>query len=240
MKNQTQRILIALACLVLASTAQAQNATTGAVQGVVKNSANGSGLDGVTVVAKSDALQGTQTTSTRGGGRYKISNLPPGTYELTYFFNNEPVIRRKNIRVNINATAPVYVKFDPNATTGEVITIVRAAPAIDTADTKLVTRVTSDMLQKIPTPGANFEDALGVAPGSTGDAVGVSFSGSTSVENNYVVDGVNSTGLAYGTVGAPVINDFIEEIEIITGGYNAEYGRATGGDRQRCDQEWLQ
>jgi outer membrane receptor protein involved in Fe transport len=44
-----------------------------------------------------------------------------------------------------------------------------------------------------------------------------------------VVDGVNTTGLKYGTVGSPVINDFIEEIEVITGGYNAEYGRATGG-----------
>ena len=56
-----------------------------------------------------------------------------------------------------------------------------------------------------------------------------SFSGSSSLENQYFVDGVNTTGLTFGTVGTPVINDFIEEIEVITGGYNAEYGRATGG-----------
>jgi hypothetical protein len=47
----------------------------------------------------------------------------------------------------------------------------------------------------------------------------VSFSGSSGLENQYYVDGVNTTGLTFGTVGSPVINDFIEEIEVITGGY---------------------
>ncbi|MBL0220505.1 MAG: TonB-dependent receptor [Myxococcales bacterium] len=70
---------------------------------------------------------------------------------------------------------------------------------------------------------------LGAAAGSQGDGLGVSFSGSSSLENQYYVDGVNTTGLTFGTVGSPVINDFIEEVEVITGGYNAEFGRATGG-----------
>src|SRR5207253_287555 len=71
--------------------------------------------------------------------------------------------------------------------------------------------------------------ALGAAAGSQNDGLGTSFSGSSSLENQYYVDGVNTTGLTLGTVGSPVINDFIKEIEVITGGYNAEYGRATGG-----------
>src|SRR5438477_404023 len=87
---------------------------------------------------------------------------------------------------------------------------------------------TSGALQGV-VPGRTFLDALGAAAGSQGDDLGVAFSGSTSLENQYYVDGVNTTGLTYGTAGSAVINNFIEEIEVITGGYDAEYGRATGG-----------
>ena len=50
-----------------------------------------------------------------------------------------------------------------------------------------------------------------------------------SLENRYIVDGIDITGLTFGNVGTPVLNEFIEELEVVTGGYNAEYGRATGG-----------
>src|SRR5690606_36814976 len=52
--------------------------------------------------------------------------------------------------------------------------------------------------------------------------------GSTSLENVYVVDGVNTTGLVTAGIATPLINEFIEEIQVITGGYQAEYGRSTG------------
>ena len=53
--------------------------------------------------------------------------------------------------------------------------------------------------------------------------------GSTSLENRVVLDGVDVTGITYGNVGATVINDFVQQVEVITGGYNAEHGRSTGG-----------
>ena len=51
---------------------------------------------------------------------------------------------------------------------------------------------------------------MGSAPGASGDLYGVSFSGSSSLENNYVVDGINTTGLTYGTTTSPLLNNFIE------------------------------
>ena len=59
--------------------------------------------------------------------------------------------------------------------------------------------------------------------------VGTSFNGATGPENNFLIDGVNTTNPAFGLVGTQLTLEFIEETEIITGGYNAEYGRATGG-----------
>src|SRR6185295_15084399 len=74
-----------------------------------------------------------------------------------------------------------------------------------------------------------FESALGSVPGSSNDGAGVAFSGASGLENRYVVDGNDITGLTFGNVGSPILNEFIHEIVAVTGGYNAEYGRATGG-----------
>ena len=223
-------IAAALAGAVLGAaqgSAWAQSATAGAVQGVVSDNANGQALTGVTVVVTSPALQGTQSGISETTGFYKITNLPPGTYVVTFYYANVTV-RRTDIIVNANKTTPVFVKLDLTQVGGEVIEI-KGTPNIDTTSTTQGITIGRDYTRNIPVPGRSFEDTLGAAAGSAGDDLGVSFSGSTSLENQYIVDGVNTTGLTFGTVGSPIINQFIEEIEIITGGYQAEYGRATGG-----------
>src|SRR4029079_13699817 len=60
-------------------------------------------------------------------------------------------------------------------------------------------------------------------------AVGFSFGGATGPENNFLIDGLNATNPGLGLQGTNFSVEFIKETEIITGGYNAEYGRATGG-----------
>ncbi len=212
----------------LGQRAFAQTAVTGAIQGVVTDKATGDGLAGVTVVVTSPALQGTQSAITDGSGQYKITNLPPGTYSATFYYS-DITVRRNNILVSINKTTPGYVAMNTSQAGGEVIVIDAKAPSIDPTSTTQGVTLDQDYTKNIPVPGRTFESALGAAAGSAGDDLGVSFSGSTSLENTYVVDGVNTTGLTYGTVGSPLINNFIEQIEIITGGYNAEHGRATGG-----------
>jgi hypothetical protein len=208
-------------------TASAQSNTAGAVQGVVTDQATGEALAGVTVVATSPALQGTASAITEADGTYKITNLPPGTYVVSFYYA-DITVKRTNVPVSISKVTPAYVKIDQNQAQGEVIEI-KGTPNIDTTSTSQGITLDQNYTRNIPVPGRTFEDALGAAAGTSGDALGVSFSGSTSLENQYVVDGVNTTGLTYGTVGSPIINEFIEEIEIITGGYQAEYGRSTGG-----------
>ncbi|MFN0249243.1 MAG: TonB-dependent receptor domain-containing protein [Kofleriaceae bacterium] len=219
---------VALSCFVLgsAASAYAQSSTTGAIQGVVTDVATGEALGGVTVVVTSEGTAA-QTAITDERGAYKITELAPGQYLVTFYFLDATV--EKPVVVGVQKTTGVYQKLDTNATKGEVVRVSGSAPTIDPTSTAQGITIDKDYLKNIPVPGRTFESALGAAAGSQGDILGVAFSGSSSLENQYVVDGVNTTGLSYGTVGSPVINDFIEEIEIITGGYNAEYGRATGG-----------
>lgn len=210
------------------SLAIAQGATTGAIQGVVTDGKTGEKLAGVTVIVTSPALSQTQTAITDENGYYQIGQLPPGDYLVTFYYA-DITVERSGIRVGVDKTTPVYQKLNMDAAGGETIRIEDTAPTIDPTSTTQGITIDKNYIKNIPVPGRTFESALGAAAGSQNDGAGVSFSGSSSLENQYYVDGVNTTGLTYGTVGSPVINDFIEEIEVITGGYNAEYGRATGG-----------
>ena len=69
---------------------------------------------------------------------------------------------------------------------------------------------------------------MAAAGGAQKDTYGISFAGATSAENTYVVEGLNTTDTGFGTLSSDLPNEFIQETEVITGGYNAEYGRATG------------
>jgi len=207
--------------------ARAQGGTVGAVQGVIKDE-KGDPLAGVTVIVTSPALSQTQTAITDEKGFYQVNQLPAGDYLVTFYYADK-TIERSGIHVGIGKSTPVYQTINTSEVGGETIKIQDTAPTIDPTSTTQGITIDKNYIKNIPVPGRTFESALGAAAGSQGDGVGVSFSGSSSLENQYYVDGVNTTGLTYGTVGSPVINDFIEEIEVITGGYNAEYGRATGG-----------
>ncbi|HEY1814679.1 MAG TPA: TonB-dependent receptor [Kofleriaceae bacterium] len=210
--------------------ARAQSATTGAILGVVKDKATGDALAGVTVIATSPALSQSQTAITDDKGEYRITDLPPGDYLVTFYYA-DITVERSGIHVGVGKTAPVYQDIDQTKAGGETIHVTRVAPTIDPTSTNQGITLDKNYLKNIPVPGRTFDQMLGAAAGSQGDPVtgGVSFSGSTSLENEYVIDGVNTTGLTYGTVGSPIINDFIEEIEVITGGYDAEFGHSTGG-----------
>ena len=77
---------------------------------------------------------------------------------------------------------------------GEVIQISERAPTIDPARTTSGVTISRDLVKNVPVPGRTFESTLGAAAGSQGE----SFSGSSSLEHQYVVDGINTTGIAYG------------------------------------------
>jgi len=181
----------------------------------------------VTCVATSPNLQGEESEFTDASGQFFISNLPPGPYTLVFTYGGVTV-RREGVEVYVGKVTQVNAKINTQAT-GETIVVHEKTPTIDAGSTKQGVTIEKDYMTNIPNRGRTYEGVLGAAAGAQNDDLGVSFSGSTSVENNYVVDGLNTTGLTYGTVGSPVLNNFISEIEVITGGYNAEFGRSTGG-----------
>jgi outer membrane receptor protein involved in Fe transport len=200
--------------------------TTGNLRGVVKDQATGEPAVGATVVATSAALQGEQAVLTDEGGAYYIASLPPGTYTLTVYYANT-TYARGNVLVQVGKEAVVNIGVDSGATKGETINIVGTAPIVDQGSTKIGNTITSEFTNNIPT-GRTFGGVLQRTPGAQGDVYGTSFAGATSAENTYIIEGLNTTDPGFGVLSSNLPNEFVQETEIITGGYNAEFGRATG------------
>ncbi len=218
------RFVLIAGMLAASAVAHAQSATTGAITGRVIDAETKKPLVGVTVRATSPSLIEPQAAFTDEDGRYKITELLPGDYTVE-FFGDTGTVTRTGIHVSPNDVVSVYQALKG----GEQIVVVDRVPQIKETSTDITIKIDSGFLSKIPLPGNTADAAAGTTAGAHNDGVGIAFSGSTSLENRFLVDGIDITGLTFGDVGTPVLNAFVEEIEVITGGYNAEWGRAIGG-----------
>ena len=225
-----QVALLLLIGILVAFGAFAQTSTTGAIEGTVKT--GGSALPGVTVEVRSPALQGVRTQVTDAGGNFRFTLLPPGVYTVSANLQGFNRINQPNVAVEIGKTKTLDVTL--NAATSETITVTGAAPVVDVTSAQQGANISAQTLQSLPI-ARNFTAAAQVAPGTAtqsgnGQGAGqVTVYGSSGSENEYIVDGLNMTGVSHGLNVKSINMDFIAEENILTGGLPAEYGRLTGG-----------
>jgi outer membrane receptor protein involved in Fe transport len=225
-------IPLVLAVVVSSVAPRAVAQTTGAIDGVVSDT-GGASLPGAKVEAKSPSLQGVRSVATDVAGRYRFSSIPPGTYTVTVSLAGFRSVQRNGIVVTLDGTASVPFRLDISKTTEIVVT--GEMPVVDTTDTTTGINIRQDVVGKMPL-GRNYAAAVAMNPGvsidpgdTQGRALAFSIYGATSIENQYLVDGVNTTNVIRGFQGKALSQEFVEEVQIKTGGYEAEYGRAMGG-----------
>jgi hypothetical protein len=211
---------------VLLSVSALQAQTTGRIQGKVLD-AQGQAIPGATVVATSPSLQGTQTQVSDGQGEFRFLGLPPGVYTIKSELSGFTAAEAANVRVQLDSTSTVSLSMQVAGVT-EAITVTGTSSVVDTTSTATGVNVGSDLMSRIPLRRDIYAVAR-VAPGANEDAVGPNFYGSTGAENQYIIDSLNTTGIELGSEGKTLNADFIQEVEVKTGGLPAEYGRTTGG-----------
>lgn len=228
------------------SEAQLQNAQ---VQGTISDARSRKALTGATVTITGPAIPELQAEITDARGHYLITQLPPGDdYVIRIYYGGaeEPQLVRTGLRLSVGKTVTVDANLRTSQQPSDVKVIVEKAPNLDTASATTGVEVNQELLRHTPQRGRTFESALALAPATAnvaprnfnggngsvnipGSEVGVSISGATGAENSYLIDGVNTTDPASGVIGAQVSQYFIKEMNVLTGGYQPEYGRATGG-----------
>ncbi|MGI0148546.1 MAG: carboxypeptidase regulatory-like domain-containing protein, partial [Thermoplasmata archaeon] len=188
--------------------------TTGGIVGAVTDE-SGAGLPGVTVEAKSPALQGSRATRTAADGLYRLTLLPPGQYVVTFALQEYSPETRSAITVNLGKDTTLDLSL--RRAVREGITVVGQVPTVDTTSTSLGTNLDALQIQTLPT-GRNYSSIVQVAPGISSDAnplntdqSTITVYGSSGAENSYFIDGVNTTNLEYGFQGKELNYEFIQE-----------------------------
>ncbi len=226
-----------LTCFALfAGSVFAQTSSTGSIEGTVTDT-TGAAVPGVTVRVTSPNLISAQTAMTDGSGRYRVLNLPPGRYAVTVEADKGfAKFEKGDVEVNLSRTSAVEIQLQPAGAQATVTITDTAGAAVDVTGTTTGSNVSSDQFSNFPTQ-RTVQGLYTIAPTVTRsglrDATGrdrdPSVAGASGPENNYILDGVNTTDPAFGGSGANLPFEFVQEVEIKTGAYGPEYGRSTGG-----------
>jgi outer membrane receptor protein involved in Fe transport len=228
---------VVLTCFALfAGSVLAQTSTTGSIEGTITDP-NGAAVPGVTVKVTSPNLISAQTATTDTSGRYKVLNLPPGKYTVTIEAEKGfEKAEKTDVEVNLSRTSTADVQMRVAGTQASVTVTDTAGAAVDVNSNTAGSNVSSEQFSNFPTQ-RTVQGLYTIAPTVTRsglrDATGrdrdPSVSGSSGPENNYILDGVNTTDPAFGGSGANLPFEFVQEVEIKTGAYGPEYGKSTGG-----------
>jgi hypothetical protein len=229
---------LAFALLLIPSFGFAQSSsTTGAIEGTVTDTSGGV-LPGVTVTVTSPQLQGMRTATTDAKGQYVLPLLPPGTYKAEYSLSGLKSVVQQNIIVSLSQTTKQDAKLSM-AAASETITVSGSRLVVDPTQTTQQQNFKEDHLKyaAIGQAGRTYQNVLGQAAGSAGPngTTGPGGGGNPQVmgsnlgQNQWRLDGLNSTDPVTHTFSTNLVFDAIQEISLQTAGYEAEYGKATGG-----------
>ena len=208
-------------------TAIAQETTAG-MQGTVKDPA-GAVVSKATVEVSSPSLIGTKKLETDNGGYYRFANLPPGTYTLTVTAQGFSTQKQTGILLEVGKLPTIDISMKVGGTE-QTVEVSSAAPLVDVATSKVQTNIIADVLENVP-KGRSFQSVIQFAPGSRNEPLqnGYQIDGASNSENAYMVEGQETASVFDGHSAANVPIEFIQEVQVKTSGFEAEYGGALGG-----------
>jgi len=208
-------------------------AQTAGIAGVAKD-ATGGVLPGVTVEASSPALiEKSRVVVTDGQGQYKIVDLRPGTYAVTFTLSGFSAVRREGIELTAAFTATVNAELRVGSLE-ETITVAGETPTVDVQNVLHQKVMTRDTIDAVPTGSRSFSNLAVLIPGtsSASDVGGtlarnnaVTIHDTRATETVVLFDGMpvnHGGGVGGAQVGLNFNNGAIQEISIQTGGLSAE------------------
>lgn len=198
---------------------QALAGTTGKIAGLVKDKSTGEPMVGANIYVEGQ-LYG---SSSDADGYYFILNIPPGTYTLVGQMIGYQEMRITNVRINVDLTTKVNFDLQPEAIKGQEVVVVAERPLIQKDLTSTSVNISSEEIKALPVDDFNqvVELQAGVVAGH--------FRGGRTGEVAYMIDGIPVNDRFNNSLGVQVENSSIQQLEVISGTFNAEYGQALSG-----------
>ncbi len=201
---------------------------TGALEGLVI-AGTGETVEGAEIIVEGAVLQGTRGTTTDRRGRFTLRSLPAGAYVVVIRRISYRAVRFKDVQVRLGLTTSLgEVRLEAQAVELAEIVVSGARPVIDPVSA--ATGATLDSSQFLSLPAQrDFQALLTFLPQANASDYGdgANIGGSTGLENAFYIDGMNATVGAGSSIDLPF--NFVREIQVRTGGYEAEFGRALSG-----------
>ncbi len=208
---------------------------TGEIQGLVSDE-QGAAIPGATVTAESRTLPKPLQAVTDSQGRFRFFNVPIGTYVMTVGLTGFST-HKQTVEVKLGSQITANAKLGVGQVT-EVIEVTGTTLSIDPTSSRSATNITADQIENLAKAGRGFNSLLAMAPGvflepknGSAGVGGVQVGGSSGSENGFYIDGTEVSDLRRGSLreGNNIPFEFIQEVQVKAGGFEAEFGGATGG-----------
>ncbi|MET0751790.1 MAG: TonB-dependent receptor, partial [Pyrinomonadaceae bacterium] len=206
--------------------------TTGNIEGTITDQ-NGAVVPGASVTAKSTGTTAgyNSTVTTNENGYFMFSQVPVGTFTITATGKGFKT-SSGDITVVLDKNANFSPKLEVGAETTTVLVTSDSEVTIDQSSSKIDTNITKQIIDDLPS-GTNFSSLLKIAPNVRPEplAAGFQIDGASGAENVFVIDGQEVTNFRTGQLGVnnDVPFELVQEVQIKSTGFEAEYGGATGG-----------
>lgn len=223
------RFLTFMVAVLLATATQtfAQGRQAGTVRGTTYDSTR-LALPGVTITLKSTAMQGERVSVSGATGAFEFLGLPPGLYDILFVLDGFNTVT-ESARVPLGGVVGVNVEMEPGQLAESIqVTAVVPSALVSTEASHNLRAVDID---RLPT-GRNLFRIAELAPGLTANtptAGQVTINGAFAYDNVFLIDGVDTNDNIFGDSDDLFIEDAFEEVQVLTSGLSAEYGRFSGG-----------
>ena len=236
MDRMMQKCALMMLMLLTAGYALAQGVATAEMHVSVRDP-KGAAVTDATVTARDEAKNFERTTSTNLDGEYPLLLLPPGAYTVTVAAPGFSKAVARNVVITVGQAAEVPITLQV-ATVTETVTVNAEAEMVETQQTSSTSTIEEKRIENLPINGRNYINftlttsqaardtapSIGAAPTS-----GINFGGQRARSNLVNVDGADAVDNSVNGIRSTVSQEAVQEFQIITNSYTAEYGRAAGG-----------
>src|ERR1700730_5041759 len=226
----------------------AHSQVTGATLGGTVTDPSGAAVPGAQISVKNNATGVTREVTSDSSGLYTVPNVIPGDYEVRVSAKGFSTARQANVSLAVGQQQQLNFSLKVGETS-QTVEVTGTAPQIELTSSALTGQVESETVRELPLNGRDWTSLATLQPGVKKIETQVSYSdagrgargfgseltvsGQRSTFNNYRIDGVTVVDYANAApgnvIGVVLGVDAIQEFSVLTGGFPAEYGRATGG-----------